>query len=257
MDGGRPSAARTRHDRLTVVLADALGVGRHPLRPAHRLRVAASAIGLRCAVLRFPPWETAHRWFLRLSQAGVFERLAHALTMADRDRVGRAASPTGGILDAQAARSGGVGVKDERGYDPARRVVGRKRQLLTDTDGYLLMVAVSPANLHDSYGGVALLRASRRLWPFLAHCFADRAHRGKRVDSATVITIEIVAPKAGQKGFAVQPRRWVIERTFGWIAQCRRLVRDYETTPSSVLAFFVLAAAMIPVSRLTNTDRRG
>src|SRR4051812_39424286 len=148
--------------------------------------------------LDFPPWGTLHRWFLRLSQAGVFERLAHALTMADRERVGRDASPTGGILDAQAARSGGVGVEGERGYDPARRVVGRKRHALTDTDGRLLVAAVSPANLHDSHGGVALLRASRRLWPFLAHCFGDRAYRGERVHTATSITVEIVMPEDGE-----------------------------------------------------------
>ena len=80
--------------------------------------------------LDFPPWSTVHRWFLRLSKAGVFERLAHALTLADRERAGREASPTGAILDAQAARSGGAGVKGARGYDPARRVVGRKRHAL-------------------------------------------------------------------------------------------------------------------------------
>ena len=71
-----------------------------------------------------------------------------------------------------------------RGYDPARRVVGRKRHALTDTDGRLLVAAVSPADLHDSHGGVALLRASRGVWPFLAHCFADRAYRGDRIGSA-------------------------------------------------------------------------
>lgn len=126
---------------------------------------------------------------------GVFERLAHALTMADRERAGRAASPTGCVLDAQAARSGGVGMAGERGYDSARRVVGRKRHALTDTDGRLLVAAVSPGNLHDSHGGVALLRASRDLWPFLAHCFADRSYRGERVSSATAITVEIVEPE--------------------------------------------------------------
>lgn len=190
-----------------------------------------------------------HRWFLRLSQAGVFERLAHALTMADRERVGREASPTGCVVDAQAACSGGVGVAGERGYDPARRVVGRKRHALTDTDGRLLVAGVSTADLHDSHGGIALLRASRGLFPFLAHCFADRAYRGER-SSATAIVVEIVEAEAGQKGFAVQPRRWVIEPTFSWISRCRRLARDHEDTISSALAFFVLAAAMILVRRL-------
>jgi transposase len=148
-------------------------------------------------------------------------------------------------------------VAGERGYDPAKRVVGRKRHALTDTDGRLLVAGVSTADLHDSHGGIALLRASRGLFlflahcfPFLAHCFADRAYRGERVGTATAIVVEIVEPETGQKGFAVQPRRWVIERTFRWISRCRRLARDHEATPSSTLGFFVLAAAMILVRPL-------
>jgi transposase len=198
----------------------------------------------------FPPWPTVHRWFLRLSRAGIFERLAHALTLVDRERAGRGASPTAAVLDAQAVRSGGVGVAGQRGYDPARRVVGRKRHVLTDTDGRVLLAAISKADLHDSHGGVALLRASRRPWPFLARCYADRAYTGERVATATSVAVTIVGAAAGQKGFAVHPRRWVVERTFGWLGRGRRLARDHEATPSSALAFFVLAAAMVLVRRL-------
>lgn len=201
----------------------------------------------------FPPWSTVLRWFLRLSRAGAFERLAHALVLADRERVGRGASPTAAVVDAQAARSGGVGVAGERGYDPARHVVGRKRHLLTDTDGRLLLAGVSPASLHDSHGGVALPRASRRPWPFLARCFADRAYAGERVATATPVAVTIVGAAEGQRGFAVHPRRWVIERTFGRLGRCRRLARDHEATPSSALAFVVLAAAMLLVRRLART----
>jgi transposase len=132
----------------------------------------------------FPPSGTVHRWFLRLARSGTFERMTHALTMADRERSGREASPTAAVVDAQAARSGGVGVAGVRGYDPARRVVGRKRHALVDTDGRLLVAAVSPASLHDSHGGIALLRASRQPWPFLLRCFADRAYAGPRVAGA-------------------------------------------------------------------------
>ena len=84
----------------------------------------------------------------------------------------------------------------------------------------------------------------------LAHCFADRAYRGERVGAATTITVEIAELKEGQKSFAVQPWRWVIERSFGWIASCRRLARDHEATSSSAIAFVVLAAAMILVRRI-------
>ncbi len=198
----------------------------------------------------FPPWQTTLRWFLRLARSGAFERMAHALAMADRERAGRGASPTAAVVDAQAARSGGVGVAGRRGFDAAKRVVGRKRHALVDTDGRLLLAAVSPADLHDSHGGIALLRTSRRPWPFVALCYADRAYAGPRVAEATSVAIEIVGAMPGQRGFAVQPRRWIIERTFGWTGRCRRLARDHEATPSSATAFFVLAAAAILLRRL-------
>ena len=198
----------------------------------------------------FPPWPTTLRWFLRLSREGAFERIAHALAVADRERSGRAASPTAAVVDAQAARSGGVGVAGARGHDTAKRVVGRKRHALVDTDGRPLLAAVSPASLHDSHGRIALLRTSRQPWPFLSLCYADRAYAGPRVADATPVTVRLVGSPPGQRGFAVQPRRWVIERTFEWTGRCRRLARDHEATPSSAVAFFTLAAAMVPVRRL-------
>jgi transposase len=137
-----------------------------------------------------------------------------------------------------------------RGYDAAKRVVGRKRHALVDTDGRLLLATVSPADLHDSHGGIALLRTSRRLWPFIALCYADRAYAGPRVAGATPVCVALVGSTPGQRGFAVQPRRWVIERTFAWTGRCRRLARDQEATPSSAIAFFVLAAATVLLRRL-------
>jgi transposase len=128
-------------------------------------------------------------------------------------------------------------------------VVGRKRHTQTDTDGRLLLATVSPANLHDSHGGVALLKASRRPWPFLKCCFADKAYAGERVGSATAIKVEVVAAEANQKGLAVQPRRWVVERTFSWISRRRRLNSDHDAPPSSPTAFFTLAAAMVLLRR--------
>ncbi len=100
----------------------------------------------------FPPQGTVHRWFLRLARSGVFECMAHVLVMTDRERSGREASPTAAVVDAQAARSGTVGVAGSRGFDPARRVVGRKRHTIVNTHGRWLVAAVSPASLHDSHG---------------------------------------------------------------------------------------------------------
>lgn len=198
----------------------------------------------------FPPHETVLRWFLRLCRSGAFEGMMRVLTALDRARAGRDPLPTAAVMDAQAARSGTVGVAGQRGYDPARRVVGRKRHALVDTDGRLLGACVSPASLHDSHGGIALLRAPREHWPFLQRCFADSAYAGPRVAAATAIAVTIVSAPSGQKGFAVQPRRWVIERSFAQAGRCRRLARDHEATPAAALGFFVLANAMLLVRRL-------
>ena len=198
----------------------------------------------------FPPWGTVYRWFSRLARSGTFERLAHALTMLDRERAGREASPTAVVIDAQSVRSGGVGMAGQRGYDAAKKVVGRKRHAMVDTDGRLLLNTASIASVHDSHGAVALLPASRRPWPFVERCFADKAYAGRRVAKASPITVELVGAAPNQKGFVIQPRRWVIERTFAWIGRCRRLARDHEATLSSGLAFTTLAAAMILVRRL-------
>ncbi len=114
----------------------------------------------------------------------------------------------------------------------------------------MLGALVSRASLHDSHGGIALLRASRKLWPFLKRCFADSAYAGECVANATRIEVTVVRAEPDQKGFAVQPRRWVIERTFAHAGRCRRLARDHEGSDDAALGFFVLANAMLLVRRL-------
>ena len=95
-----------------------------------------------------------------------------------------------------------------------------------------------------------MLEASRKHWPFLQRCFADSAYAGDHVAGATAITITIISAPPGQKGFAVQPRRWVIEHSFAQAGRCRRLARDHEATPAAALGFFILANAMLLVRRL-------
>ena len=104
--------------------------------------------------------------------------------------------------------------------------------------------------MQDRDGAVPLLRASRRLYPFIEHAFADSGYAGERVAAATVIAIEIVRKQAGQRGFAVQPRRWVIERTFAWLGRNRRLARDFEATIVSATAFLYAASVMLLTRRL-------
>lgn len=150
----------------------------------------------------YPPWQTVYRWFRRLLADGTWDLLDAALVMADRQRTGREPQPTGCVLDTQTARAGGIGVAGPRGYDPGKRVAGRKRVLLVDTGGRLLVAGAAPANRHDTRLGAALLRASRRLWPFLARCWADGGFAGPRVAHATHVRITAVGAEPHRRGFA-------------------------------------------------------
>lgn len=118
-----------------------------------------------------------------------------------------------------------------RGYDAGKKIVGRKRHIAVDTDGRLLMVNLTSADISDSAGAQVILDGIRKRWPWVKHFFADGAYdRLKLMDKASYLdfVVEIIRRSDDQKGFKVLPRRWVVERTFGWMIRWRRLVRDYE-----------------------------
>lgn len=199
-----------------------------------------------------PPKSTVYRWFALWRDAGLFAKINHTLLMMDRERVGREASPTAAIIDSQSARtceSGGVS-----GYDAGKKIKGRKRHALVDTDGRALVMQVHAASVQDRDGAGPLLKASRRSFPFIAKVFADAGYQGPRVATATRIAIEIVKRKPGQIGFVVQPRRWVVERFFAWISRNRRLWKDAEATIASATAFLYAAAVMILTRRIARSQ---
>jgi len=195
-----------------------------------------------------PPWQTVYRWFAAWRDNGRFEAINHALIMADRERVGREPSPTGAIIDSQSVKSTEAG--GPRGYDAGKKIKGRKRNVLVDTDGRGLVLEPHPASIQDRDGGSGLLKASRALFPFIEKVFAGSAYAGEKVANATHIAVEIVRAKADQVGFAVQPRRWVVERFFAWIGRNRRLAKDFEATIESARAFLYAASIMLLVRRL-------
>ena len=176
---------------------------------------------------------------------GRFERINYALVMADRERVGRDASPSAAIIDSQSVKTTEAG--GPRGYDAGKKVNGRKRHALVDTDGRGLVIEPHPASVQDRDGGGPLLSLSRRSFPFIQRVFADAGYAGERVAGAASVALEIVRKAPNQIGFAVQPRRWVVERFFAWIGRNRRLAKDFEAT--------IALRQSLPLRRLGHAPR--
>jgi putative transposase len=124
---------------------------------------------------------------------------------------------------------------------------------MVDTDGRALVLQAHPASVQDRDGAVPLLQTSRSSFPFIDHVFADSAYAGERVANATRIVVEIVRKLPDQIGFAVLPRRWVVERFFTWINRNRRLAKDFEGTIASATAFLYAASVMLLTRRLART----
>jgi transposase len=200
----------------------------------------------------FPPYSTVQGYFYRWRDDGLWEQVSRALVARARRQAGREPSPTVGIIDSQSVpttESGGP-----RGVDAGKRIKGRKRHIVTDTQGFVLAAQVHPANIQDPHGAVPLLRALRQAYPPLDHIFADRVYRGAQLREAVANcgpwTIQIVERPPGVKGFQLLPRRWVVERTFAWLGRSRRLAKDFEATIESATAWLLLANLRLLSRRL-------
>ncbi|SEE75381.1 Transposase [Rhizobiales bacterium GAS191] len=207
------------------------------------LYMASTGCQWRAIPKDFPPYSTVQGYFYAWSHEGLLAHINHMLVMALREMVGREASPTAGVIDSQSVKTAECG--GPRGFDAGKKLNGRKRHIVTDTEGHLVGVQVHPADIQDRDGAPDLLASIRSLYPWLRHVFADGGYAGDKLrDAMTTLgqwTFEIIKRSDTAKGFELLPRRWVVERTFAWLGRCRRLAKDFEASIESAVAWILIA----------------
>jgi putative transposase len=215
------------------------------------LYIVATGVQWRMLPKDYPRWQTVYHYFRRWRDDGTWQRIHDTLRAEVRRRAGRHKHPTAGCLDSQSVKT--TAVRGVRGYDKGKNVNGRKRHLLVDTMGLLLAVVVTAASTSDPAGARLLLarlgggcKKVRKIW-------VDGTYRGKLVDWVAEHCQFLLPPVLRSddvKGFLVLPRRWVVERTFAWLTQCRRLGKDYEVLPASSEAMIYIAMTRLMLRRL-------
>ena len=195
----------------------------------------------------FPPRSTVYGYFRAWIAAGVWAHVHDVLYRRTRELEGREESPTAAIIDSQSVKTSAE-AREMVGYDAGKRIKGRKRHLVTDTLGLMLRIEVHSASVQDRDGAALVLDRITRRFPFLERIFADGGYQGPRVAAAAPRPVEII--KRTDAGFVVQPKRWVIERTFAWACINRRLARDVERAAETVKALFQIAMIKLMARRI-------
>jgi transposase len=217
------------------------------------LYVLKGGIPWRLLPKNFPPWKTVFHVFRAWSLNDTWAALNDALRICLRTAEGRNAEPSAAILDSQSVKSDGHG--GLVGYDAGKKIKGRKRHLLVDTLGLVLGAVVTPADCPERKGAEQVLERVGDWFPRLRKLWVDGGYTGDIFaqwvrDHWAKLEVEVIKRSDVNPGFHVLPRRWVVERTFGWLMRHRRLARDYERTETSAESWIHLVMLRIQLRRL-------
>jgi putative transposase len=227
---GRPS----RHDKKSIVNAI--------------FYVLKSGITWRMIPNDLPPWQTVHDHFSRWSKKGIWERVLDCLNLKRRQKVGRSAMPSYAIIDAQSVKTQ-YGSED-RGIDGGKKVKGHKRHILVDIMGNLLHVSVHAANISDTKAAGSVLERALEKYPSIKAFSADAGYRGSAVKFAEEsLGLPLHISQKIKDGWAVLPKRWVVERTFAWLNNFRRLSKDYEILTATAENWVRIAMIKITLAK--------
>lgn len=190
-------------------------------------------------------WYYYHKWMVY----GVLEHLLYNLSQQIRLQQGRKAEPSMVIVDSQSVKTV-AGTKEQTGYDGGKKVKGRKRHIAVDTQGNVMAVGVTAANVHDRPGSLSI-KEQVEDHEKVKKIVADGSYTGEPMFTAAGrIEWEIVEKKATGGKFKVLPKRWVVERTFAWLSNFRRLSKDYEKTVIMSKAMIIMSAVVITLNKL-------
>lgn len=199
----------------------------------------------------FPHWSAVYYYFRKWSRDGTWKNLHHLLRSRLREKKGRHKHPTAGCLDSQSVKC--TAVPGDRGYDAGKKINGRKRHILVDTMGLVLMVTVTVASVQDRDGAFSMLRNLPGCCKKLRTIWVDGGYTGQLVEWVTSkfkFSLAVVLRPRQTRKFVLLPRRWVVERTFGWLNHYRRLTKSYERLTQTDEAWVYIAMSRIMLNRL-------
>jgi transposase len=232
-----------------------------PVQPKYELREVWNAIlylnrtGCQWEYLPhdFPHYQSVNSYYNLWRDEGIFARLNTDLTRLARMKAGRNPGPSAAIIDTQSVKTSGNVPARDQGTDAAKKIIGRKRGIITDTLGLLLAVAVMAASVTENKAGTGLLSQAKAAYPSITKAWADEGFKNQVIEhgAGLGIDVEIVPRRSDVKGFHVLKRRWVVERTFGWLMAHRRLARDYETLARSAESMIYIAMTDNLAKRIT------